>query len=472
MKVTELSVENFKRITSVAVKLKPHVTEISGANGAGKTSYIDALWVLLKGKKVAPAEPIRKGAERCRIRGRIGEYMVTRIFKRTRTDEVTTELRIERDNESMPPTEAFMRTLIGDHMLDPGDFIDLTSDQKFDVFRSFVPGVDFKAITNQNRQDYDRRTDVNRMAKEARAAAHMISVPEGTPTAQIDRTTLVQQLQEAGDGNAAIERRRANREKCLGQITELKAVHAGAADRAQAYADEVDGALQKRVQEILADIERLQLALEVAKRQAGEDIRRRCEEITNQAELALEQAADLQARLDGAGPLPEVVDTQALVQTIREAELANENVVKLQTREKHEKTADRYEAEAAELTGKMDAREKAKQDAIAAAKLPVPGITFGDGEVFLDGVPFDQASTAQKFRVGVAIAVAKNPTLRLVWVRDASLLDDHSYELIGKLAAEFDCQILLETVRAIGKDAIVLEDGRVKETAAAEAVPA
>src|ERR1700733_8386569 len=98
MKVTELSVENFKRITSVAVRLKPHVTEISGANGAGKTSYIDALWVLLKGKKVAPAEPIHKGAERCRIRGRVGEYQITRIFKRTRNDEVTTELRIERDN--------------------------------------------------------------------------------------------------------------------------------------------------------------------------------------------------------------------------------------------------------------------------------------------------------------------------------------------------------------------------------------
>ena len=194
MKVTELSVENFKRITAVDVKLKPHVTEISGPNGAGKSSYIDALWVLLKGKKVAPAEPIRKGAERCRIRGRIGEYLVMRIFKRVRFGDVMTELRIERDNESMPPTEAFMRSLIGDHMLDPGDFIALNSDAKFDVFRTFVPGVDFKAIANQNRQDYERRTDVNRMAKEANAAAHMINVPEGTPEASIDKAALVEQL--------------------------------------------------------------------------------------------------------------------------------------------------------------------------------------------------------------------------------------------------------------------------------------
>lgn len=470
MKVTELSVENFKRITSVAVRLKPHVTEISGPNGAGKTSYIDALWVLLKGKKVAPAEPIRKGAERCRIRGRIGEYMVTRIFKRVKSGEITTELRIERDNESMPPTEAFMRSLIGDHMLDPGDFIGLKADEKFDVFRSFVPNVDFKTIANQNRQDYDRRTDVNRMAKEARAAAHMISVPEGTPAAQVDRAALVQQLQEAGDANALTERRRSNREKVVAQIEQLRAQHASADERFKIFVTERQATCDARVDELLAEMERLKAAIESTQATAKEEMLQRSREITVEAVNALDEAEGLQAKLDAAGPLPEAVDTQALVQRIREAELANDNVVKLQTRDKHVKTADRYDDESAEITARMEAREKAKQDAIAAAKLPVPGITFGDGEVFLDGVPFDQASTAQKFRVGVAIAVAKNPTLRLVWVRDASLLDDHSYELIGQLAAEFDCQILLETVRAIGKDAIVLEDGHVKESAAA--VPA
>jgi AAA domain len=472
MKVTELSVENFKRITSVAVRLKPHVTEISGPNGAGKTSYIDALWVLLKGKKVAPAEPIHKGAERCRIRGRVGEYQITRIFKRTRNDEVTTELRIERDNESMPPTEAFMRTLIGDHMLDPGDFIALNSDAKFDVFRSFVPEVDFKAIANQDRQDRERRTDVNRLAREARAAAHMISVPEETPGALVDRAHLVQQLQEAGDTNATIERRRANRKGVVTEVTRLRAIHEGAEAQINAYVSERKTTLDARRESLEADIERIRREIERVEEEAISEVSAYRERTRTAAEAAKHDADALQAKLDGAGELPEPVDTQALVQKIAEADRANENVVKLQTRDKHEKTADRYDAESAEITARMEAREKAKQEAIAAAELPVPGITFGDGEVFLDGVPFDQASTAQKFRVGVAIAVAKNPTLRLVWVRDASLLDDDSYELIGQLAKEFDCQILLETVRAIGKDAIVLEDGHVKEAAQAEAVSA
>ena len=119
-----------------------------------------------------------------------------------------------------------MRSLIGDHMLDPGDFISLNSDGKFDVFRSFVPNVDFKAITNQNRQDYERRTDVNRMAKESRAAAHMIVVPEGTGTALIDKGDLVKQLQQA-ETNTGIERRKANRETAVAQITKFRDFNAG-----------------------------------------------------------------------------------------------------------------------------------------------------------------------------------------------------------------------------------------------------
>jgi ABC-type lipoprotein export system ATPase subunit len=468
MKLTELQVDNFCKITALNIALGGHVTEISGSNGAGKSSTLNSIWVLLKGKKVAPAEPIRKGAERCRIRGRIGEYMVTRTFKRTKTDELTTELRIERGNESMPPTEAFMRSLIGDHMLDPGDFINLSSDQKFDVFRSFVPSVDFKLITNQNRQDYDRRTDVNRQAKEARAAAHMISVPEGTPTAQIDRAQLIVELQEAGDANALTERRRANREKVVAQIAQLKATHSSANERFEVYATERQATCKVRLDELLAEMERIKAAIEATERAEREEILERSRVIAVEAVNALDEADGLQAKLDEAGPLPEPADTQAIAMKIREADAANENVVKLQTREKHEKTADSYDDESVEITARMEAREKAKQDAIAAAQLPVAGITFGDGEVFLDGVPFDQASTAQKFRVGVAIAVAKNPTLRLVWVRDASLLDDKTYEQITKLAQEFDAQILLETVRAIGKDAIVLEDGHVKGAKAKE----
>ncbi|MGB9067291.1 MAG: ATP-binding protein [Candidatus Acidiferrales bacterium] len=63
MRLTNLCVENFKRIVAIEITPAPGVTEISGANGAGKSSTLDAIAVWIDGLKVAPAEPIRKGAE-------------------------------------------------------------------------------------------------------------------------------------------------------------------------------------------------------------------------------------------------------------------------------------------------------------------------------------------------------------------------------------------------------------------------
>lgn len=469
MLVTTLEVENFCKITALNVRLNAGVTEISGDNGAGKSSTLNALWVLLKGKRVAPPEPIRRGAERCRIRGQIGEYIITRTFKRTKDGELTTELRIERGDEAMPPTESFMKSLIGEHMLDPGDFIKLSGADKFNVFTSFVPGVDFKRLANQTRQDYERRTEVNRVAKDARSAAALLEVPSDTPEVLEDEKALTDELARAAETNADIERRRQNREKAQETITHLRAIVAGvdtateqAREKVCARRDSEVGRLEEQLRTIERQITAVQT--EFARAVEEESTRLRAE-----ASHAAGEADALQERLESAGPLPELVDVESLRKRIDYARLVNENVRKRKMREKHLKAAEQYEGESSELTARMEQREHAKQEAIAKAQLPIAGLTFGDGEVFLNGVPFEQASSALQIKCGVAIAVAKNPTLRLVWIRDASLLDDKSYATVEQLAKEFGCQILLETVRPITSDAIVLEDGHAKQAAREDA---
>ena len=43
--------------------------------------------------------------------------------------------------------------------------------EQFEALRSFVPGVDFDALDAANKKDFATRTEVNRDAKQARAAA-------------------------------------------------------------------------------------------------------------------------------------------------------------------------------------------------------------------------------------------------------------------------------------------------------------
>lgn len=473
MKVSELVVESFKKISRVAVKLGEHVTEISGPNGAGKSSFLDALWVLLDGKSVAPPELIRQGAHLCRIKGRIGEYLVTREFKRSKGGEITRSLRIERGKEGMPSTETFLRQLIGEHMLDPGEFISLDVKGKFDALKAFVPGIDFAKVAREDKADRDRRTRAGNLRDEARASANMIIVPDRTPEALVDEADLTEKLGKAAETNADLARRRANRQRGTDDIARLRAEHANAQVHMDEYTRARNASRDERVGGWRAEIERIQGLIAAEEAKAEQDIRGAHARIRETADEAERKAISIESAIEAAGPLPDPVDVVSLQEQLNAARKTNEHVRRRLDRDKHEKLADQYDEEYRQLTDSINARESAKQTAIAAAKLPVPEISFGDGELLLNGVPFEQASTAQKLRVGVAIAIQKNPTLRLAWIRDASLLDDESYQSVKHLSEEFDCQILLETVRAIGSDAILLEDGHLKGDAmAAEAISA
>jgi hypothetical protein len=119
------------------------------------------------------------------------------------------------------------------------------------------------------------------------------------------------------------------------------------------------------------------------------------------------------------------------------------------------------------LTDAMVAREKARQAALAEAKMPIEGLGFAVDErgrptVTFGGVPFEQASTAEQLRASTAIAMAANPSLRVLRVKDGSLLDDDSMKLLAEMAAREDFQLWIERVGTEGGVGIVMENGEVK----------
>ncbi len=473
----ELEVEGFKKIRIVRFQLRKGITEISGKNGAGKSSVLDSIAVWLDGMKVAPEKPIRTGCERARIKGRLGEMIVERTIMKSKTGKYTTCITFQPvDGRPYPATQRQLEDLIGQHQLDPLDFLGLDKKGKWDALKAFVPGFDFQRCANEQAADFARRTDVNRIAKEARAAASLILVPDGTPEEPVDEQALVQELQAAGDANAEIEARKGRREQAKQSIEQLRRQAADviatiepAAQAARGRHGQLVEESEQRIRELEQQIAGIRARIAASTEQLESDIAREAQRLTAQAAERTAAADDLQKRLDEAPELPPLTDTAAIAQKIESARLVNQAVARAQERAKHISTAEKYEAEAQELTDQMRAREQAKRDAIASAKLPIPGVDFGDGEILYQGEPLEQASTAQKLRVAIARIVALNSNLRLAWIRDASLLDDDSYLELEKLAQEFNVDVLIETVRPIGKDAVVLEDGEVKAGENAEA---
>ena len=156
-------------------------------------------------------------------------------------------------------------------------------------------------------------------------------------------------------------------------------------------------------------------------------------------------AAEVRARLDAA-------------------KRTNADLDRVAERDRLKEEQKKAEAEAQAITDRMAARERQKLEAIAAAKLPVDGLDFGEDCITLNGLPFDQASDAEQLRTSVAVAMAANPRLRVILVRDGSLLDDNGWKLLAEMADANDCQVWAESVDSTGKVGIVLEDGHVAST--------
>lgn len=424
MRIVELRAENIKRLSAVAIRPAGPVVEITGRNEQGKSSVLDSIWLALGGAEVIPQEPIRKGEDDAMVRLDMGELTVTRKFRRKDSGEFTTSLVVETPDGMRPKSpQTLLNELVGRFTLDPLAFSRMKPGEQFDAMKALVPGFDFDQSLADDRADYEKRTAVNRKAKEYRAAAEAIMAPAAVAT--VDDTALLADLARAGDHNAGITERKTRREQAANEVV----------------------AYRRQIAEAEAEIEELQ---------------KKIGHLRDRIEVAGSKADELEAKLAAAPPLPEPIDTAETARQLEEARRQNAMAAAWAQRSDLLTKAERAEAESKALTAHMEERAQRRAEAIAAAKLPVEGLTLGEGEVLVDGLPFAQAAASRKIRISVALAMAMNPKIRVLRIMDGSLLDSDAQKVVADMAAEHDFQVWIETVASQSPAAVVIEDGHVK----------
>ena len=103
------------------------------------------------------------------------------------------------------------------------------------------------------------------------------------------------------------------------------------------------------------------------------------------------------------------------------------------------------------------------KELFTAGNLPVSGLTVKDGGILLNDVPLEEVSQSEKIRTSCLIAMAKNPNLKIMRVKDASLLDEDTLETLKKEVVENDYQLWFETIRQSDENAIIIEEGEIKK---------
>lgn len=412
---TELRAENFKRLRAVRIRPNGAVVQITGENDNGKTSVLDAFAAAVGGKAFCPKVPIRKGESEAEVFVDLGGVRITRRWWFGKTDEkLKSDVVVEYADGTKPKQpQAALDELRGtDIAADPLEFMRLAPKEKYDALRQLVPGFDFDAHDKLRQQKFDDRTDIGRQCDRAKAAADSIAVPQGTPAELVDTAEAVRQLVAATEANTSLSTVRRERERLLQLI---------------------------------------------------EDKRNEADTLYVRAKALEKEADDLEAKLAKVPATAlQPVDIAPLQSTIDNAEAINANVRLLlqqdEYRAEHKRLDMAYEA----ATDEIDALDKKKAGAIAKAKLPVPNLSFGDGEILMNGVPFEDASKANQIKVCTAIAMALKPKLKVILIRDGSLLDEKSMAALGEMVEQNGFVVLLERVSRQGeRTGIVIEDGEV-----------
>lgn len=437
LRIVDLQIENVQKIR--AIRIHPDgspVVVLKGPNAAGKSSVLDAIYYALAGKDVQPEYPVRVGTEEAMVTVDLGELVVTRKWKGAKGEKQTLEVKAK-DGTTFSSPQKMLDALVGKLSFDPLEFANLGKTpegrrQQEQILKSFITGVDFAASEAESKKAFERRTDVNREIKELEAqlkGTPVVNAPD--EPVSMDALLAEQQLlfdsqRDQESTRSALKLRRAAHAEALSKVEERK----------------------KRVAELEAQLAKAR------------------EEVAQAEAAAPAIAAEVEKlETEAAGLKNLEPELERVRQAISEADAVNDSVRRRRARADLAAKVDAHRAESEGLTAKLEALAEERRKAIEAAKFPVPGLGFVDGGVTLDGLPLNQASMAQKVRLSIAVGVAKNPTVRVILVRDANVLDEETMPIVAEMAEKAGAQFWLE--RAGRRDAvgILIEDGEVVDGA-------
>jgi len=424
-RIISLKSENVKRIRCVFIEPTGNVVVISGKNAQGKSSVLDSIEMCLGGAGSIPAKPVRKGAQKAKVKIDLGEFVVARTF----TAGGGTALKITaKDGTDRRSPQAILDAMAGNLTFDPLAFMRMKPPEKGKLLRQLA-GLDFTELDQKRQKIYDERTNVNRDAKALEFRLQSaVAAPAGTPAVEVSAAAILDEQAKAQAVNSDNEKAR---EKLAGEV-----------DRLNRFVERA-GEIGKEIEELKRQLFAKEGDLEIC---VGEQ---------QKIKTALPGMTKAVAALKD-------VDLSGFAERCRKVEETNRAVRAKKARAELAGQLKVKEAEASKLTTAIEDIDADKREKIAAAKYPIAGLAVAeDGSAQFNGLPIDQASSAEQLLVSVSIGAALNPKLRVLLIRDGALLDTDSKKLLADFAAKNDLQIWVEETESGDEAAVIMEDGMV-----------
>ncbi len=417
MRILKLESENIKRLQAIEITPQGNVVQICGQNAQGKSSVLDSISYALGGKRAVCDKPVRDGQEKAKVICELDDLIVTRTFTASGGGSLVVS---RKDGSRLTSPQGILDELTGSLTFDPLLFTRMDGKEQLETLKRLV-GLDFTEQDQKRQSLYDERTQVNRDVKKLRATLESMPEYPDAPGKELSISGLMSELQKRQGQNRSNQAKRDELATLEGRIEKGQGI---AAD------------LERQIAELQAKLEGTRSRLNELKQHRG----------------------SLQNEVNSLAD----ADEQVIMDKISGAEKINAQVQSNRDRGRLTNEVKEIETKARTLTDHIQAIDKAKSEALKNASFPVPDMSFDENGVLLNRLPFSQASQAEQLRVSVAMGFALNPKLKVLLVRDGSLLDESNLKLLAELAADHEGQVWLERVGEGDGCGVIIEDGRVR----------
>lgn len=435
-----IGITNLRTIQSLDYRMpESGAIVIGGRNRAGKTTFCDAIRMGLMRAAKGNREAIREGEDLARIKLDFGEFTIDKKIEPDAGDE----LRLKYHGESVERAREFLDGIIGEMSMDPVRWIEMSAAEKVDtMLRAIGLKDELDRIDMRYRTIEKTREDEYGKLRDAEAALRQYEhIPHDAPTVDLPMADALKAERSRLDGvQREHEAAKTLRAQCERTI----------ADREKDIRT-ADDAIKERE----AQIERLRNEIGM----------KRAEIAAFQSQRDAAKNALAKAEHDMTAHPP--ADYAALDAEVARINAHNETARKARERSEAKAKWQALHDARERMTGDLKALLQEKRQLCASAKFPVSELEF-DGEVMkYQGFPVSEMSKGQAIRFATELAMALNPSLRIIRIERGSELDAQHLKIIDDLARERRYQVLIERVFDSPEDAlkagahIVIEEGKI-----------
>lgn len=457
MKISKLKIENLFGIEQLELDGKS--VELTGSNGVGKSSVLDAIRLALTNNSKRKYV-VKNGKTEGRIFVKLDDG--TSIDRKKRIDKSDYKsIKDENGNEINSP-EAFLRDIFTPLQLEPVEFlsmneqeqnrillnlIEFNKDKKEFIKEKFGEEINWvnydesileilNQIQAKEGKYYQDREEINRNARNALAIAADIAkdIPENYDINKWRNYTLSDKYEELNknkDFNAKIDKSIAYKEDYENKIKQIETVENNTLLQIEADKTTEKNKITTEILGLKSRIELLQKELE--------NVDMKYENVISETKsqtIAEKAKLDENIKIANEWASKEKINTEILENELKIAEEMKGHINEYDRMIEMQQNAENLKNVSEGLTNKIELARTLPGEILKEVNIPVKNLTVENGIPLVNGLPVGNLSEGEKLQLCVDITLSDNNNLKLILIDGTEKLSEENRKKLYEICKE------------------------------------